>query len=289
MLSVLLSDLRGVDNRTLETLGKSGVESLEDLKLLGTSQLSKRTGLSETLLQEMLVRAELQAHKVPADIADVLVARHAIGRIGELAAFDLEEIQALLAKGVKLGKGMDISIEAIQAWKANVPRLSLDEETTQGLLLEETTTALHDEAESALRAEEPVISKQDVEAVIARLEHTLKQLPGKMQMDVKGPEETIEFANVQALLSSLQADIQTSLTQVTEKVESDLGLAMGEDEAPAFADEEIEPDVQIQALSQQLITLQGQLTELQVRRIAANEELSTSMAEEEEPTTLRGE
>jgi hypothetical protein len=289
MRSVLLSDLKGVDKKTLDMLKKAGVESLDDLKLLDAPQLSNRTGVSETLSQEILLRAELQAYKVPPDIADALVASNVIGRVGELAAFDPEEIQALLAKGAKPGEAMDFSIEAIEAWKAHVPRLSLDEETTQGVLLEETTTALHDEAEPALRAEEPVVSKREVEALIAGLERTLQQLSGKMQTILTAPEETIEFANVQALLSSLQADIQSTLVQVMGKVEPDLGVVMGEDQAPALADEEMEAEVQIQALSQKLATIQGQLAELQVRRIAADEELSPTAAEEEEPTAPRGE
>ena len=155
--------------------------------------------------------------------------------------------------------------------------------------MEESTAALHDEAAPALRAEEPVVSKREVEALIAGLEGTLRQLSGKMQTVVTAPEETIEFANVQALLSSLQADIQTTLVQVMGKVEPDLGIVMGEDEAPVLADEEMEPEMQIQALSQKLATIQGQLVELQIRRIAADEELSPTAAEEKESTALRGE
>jgi hypothetical protein len=56
-----------------------------------------------------------------------------------------------------------------------------------------------------------------------------------------------------------------------------------------FADEEMEPEMQIQALSQKLATIQGQLAELQIRRIANEEELSPTAAEEEEPTALHGE
>ena len=289
MRYVLLSDLKGADKKTLDTLKKAGVESLEDLKLLDAPQLSNRTGVSEALLQEILLRAELQAYKVPPDIADALVGSRAIGRIGELAALDPEEIQALLANEARRGEAMDVSIEGIEAWKAHVPQLSLDEETTRGVLLEESTAALHNEAEPALRAEEPVVSKHEVEALIAGLERTLQQLSGKMQTIVTAPEETIEFANVQALLSSLQADIRTNLVQVMGKVEPDLGVVMGEDEAPVLADEEMEPEMQIQALSQKLATIQGQLVELQIRRIAADEELSPTAAEEKESTALRGE
>lgn len=289
MRSIFLSDLKGVNKKTLETLKKAGVESLGDLKLLDTPQFCKRTGLSETLLQEILLLAELNAYNVPPDIADALVDSGAIGRIGELAALDPEEIQVLLTKGAKPGEAMDVSIEAIEAWKAHVPQLSLDEETTRGVLLEESTAALHDEAEPALRAEEPVVSKREVEALIAGLERTLQQLSGKIQTIVTAPKETIEFANVQALLSSLQGDIQTTLVQVMGKVEPDLGVVTGEDEAAVFADEEMEPEMQIQALSQKLATIQGQLAELQIRRIANEEELSPTAAEEEEPTALHGE
>ncbi len=289
MRYVLLSDLKGADKKTFDTLKKAGVESLEDLKLLDAPQLSNRTGVSEALLQEILLRAELQAYKVPPDIADALVGSRAIGRIGELAALDPEEIQALLANEARPGEAMDVSIEGIEAWKAHVPQLSLDEKTTRGVLLEESTAALHDEAAPALRAEEPVVSKREVEALIAGLERTLQQLSGKMQTIVTAPEETIEFANVQALLSSLQADIRTNLVQVMGKVEPDLGVVMGEDEAPVLADEEMEPEMQIQALSQKLATIQGQLAELQIRRIAADEELSPTAAEEKESTALRGE
>ncbi len=289
MRSVLLSDLKGVDKKALDVLKKAGVESLEDLKLLDSRQLCNRRGVSETLLQEMLLRAELQAYKVPADIADALVASGAIGRIGEFAALDPEEIQALVAKGAKPGEAMGVSIEAIETWKAQVPQLSLDEERTQGVLLEESTAALHDESEPALRAEEPVVSKREVKALIAGLERSLQQLSGKLETIVRAPDETIEFANVQALLSSLQADIQTTLVQVMGKMEPELGVVMGEDEAVASADEEMEPEVQIKALSQKLATIKGQLAELQVRRIAADEELSPTAADEEEPTALRGE
>jgi len=289
MRPVSLSDLKGVGKKASESLKKAGVETLEDLKLVDISQLCKSTGLPETRLRAILLRAELQAYAVPPDVADALVASGAIGRAGELAAFDAQEIQVLLAKGAEPGEAVDVSIEAIEALQTCVPRLSLDEETTQGALLEETATALHDEAEPALRAEEPVIPKREVEALIAGLERNLQQLAGKMQAIVTAPEGTIEFTNVQALLSSLQADIQTTLVQVMGKAEPDLGIAMGEDETPAFADEEIEPEVQIQALSQQLATIQGQLAELQVRRIAADEELSRTAAEEEEPIAPRGE
>lgn len=289
MRSIFLSDLKGVNKKTLETLKKAGVESLGDLKLLDTPQFCKRTGLSETLLQEILLLAELNAYNVPPDIADALVDSGAIGRIGELAALDPEEIQVLLTKGAKPGEAMDVSIEAIEAWKAHVPQLSLDEETTRGVLLEESTAALHDEAEPALRAEEPVVSKREVEALIAGLERTLQQLSGKIQTIVTAPKETIEFANVQALISSLQGDIQTTLMQVMGKVEPDLGVVTGEDETAVFADEEMEPEMQIQALSQKLATIQGQLAELQIRRIANEEELSPTAAEEEEPTALHGE
>ena len=289
MRSIFLSDLKGVNKKTLETLKKAGVESLGDLKLLDTPQFCKRTGLSETLLQEILLLAELNAYNVPTDIADALVDSGAIGRIGELAALDPEEIQVLLTKGAKPDEAMDVSIEAIEAWKAHVPQLSLDEETTRGVLLEESTAALHDEAEPALRAEEPVVSKREVEALIAGLERTLQQLSGKIQTIVTAPKETIEFANVQALLSSLQGDIQTTLMQVMGKVEPDLGVVTGEDETAVFADEEMEPEMQIQALSQKLATIQGQLAELQIRRIANEEELSPTAAEEEEPTALHGE
>lgn len=289
MRSIFLSDLKGVNKKTLETLKKAGVGSLGDLKLLDTPQFCKRTGLSETLLQEILLLAELNAYNVPPDIADALVDSGAIGRIGELAALDPEEIQVLLTKGAKPGEAMDVSIEAIEAWKAHVPQLSLDEETTRGVLLEESTAALHDEAEPALRAEEPVVSKREVEALIAGLERTLQQLSGKIQTIVTAPKETIEFANVQALISSLQGDIQTTLMQVMGKVEPDLGVVTGEDEAAVFADEEMEPEMQIQALSQKLATIQGQLAELQIRRIANEEELSPTAAEEEEPTALHGE
>lgn len=289
MRSIFLSDLKGVNKKTLETLKKAGVESLGDLKLLDTPQFCKRTGLSETLLQEILLLAELNAYNVPPDIADALVDSGAIGRIGELAALDPEEIQVLLTKGAKPGEAMDVSIEAIEAWKAHVPQLSLDEETTRGVLLEESTAALHDEAEPALRAEEPVVSKREVEALIAGLERTLQQLSGKIQTIVTAPKETIEFANVQALISSLQGDIQTTLMQVMGKVEPDLGVVTGEDEAAVFADEEMEPEMQIQALSQKLATIQGQLAELQIRRIANEEELSPTAAEEEEPAALHGE
>lgn len=289
MRSILLSDLKVEGKKILETLKKAGVESLEDLKLLGTPQLSKRTGLSEKLLKEILLRAELQAYEVPLDIADALVASRAIGRIGELVALDPEEIQALLAKGAKPSEAMKVTIEAIEAWKAHVPQLSLDEETTHSVVREERTTALQDEAEPGLRAEEPVVSKREVESLIAGLERTLKQLSGKMQTIVTAPKETIELANVQALLSSLQADIQTTLVQVMGRVEPDLGVVMGEDEAPVLADEEMEPEMQIQTLSQKLATIQGQLAELQIRRIAADEELSPTAAQEEEPTALCGE
>lgn len=289
MRSEFLSDLKGVNKKTLETLKKAGIESLGDLKLLDTPQFCKRTGLSETLLQEILLLAELNAYNVPPDIADALVDSGAIGRIGELAALDPEEIQVLLTKGAKPGEAMDVSIEAIEAWKAHVPQLSLDEKTTRGVLLEESTAALHNEAEPALRAEEPLVSKREVEALIAGLERTLQQLSGKIQTIVTAPKETIEFANVQALLSSLQGDIQTTLMQVMGKVEPDLGVVTGEDEAAVFADEEMEPEMQIQALSQKLATIQGQLAELQMRRIANEEELSPTAAEEEEPTALHGE
>jgi len=289
MRSVLLSDLKGVDKKTLDTLKKTGIESLKNLKLLNIQQLSNRTGVSDTLLQEILLRAELQAYKVPPDIADALVASGAIGRIGELAALDPEEIQALIAKGSKPDEALDVSIEAIEAWKAHVPQLSLDEETTRGVLLEETTNPLHNDAEPALCAEEPVVSKREIAALIAGLERTLQQLLSKIQTIVKAPEETIESANVQALLSSVQSEIQTTLVQVMGKAEPDLGVVMGEDETPVLADEEMEPEMQIQVLSQKLATIQGQLAELKIRRIVTDEELSPTAAEEEEPTALCGE
>lgn len=286
-LSIL--DLKGVDKKTLEALKKAGVETLQDLKLADMPQFCKRTGLSETRLREILLQAELQAYEVPLDIAEALVASGAIGRVGELAAFDVEDIRALLRKGPKLGKALDVGIKEIEALKENVQRLTLDEETTRGVLLEETEIALHDEVEPSLRAEELVVSKGDVKALVAELERTFQQHSDKMKAMMKTPGESIDLANVQALLSSLQVDIQTVLAQVIEKVEPDLEVLMVEDEAPKLADEEIELDVQIQTLSKQLVTVQDQLAELQKRRIAFDEELSPTAAEEGEPTELRGE
>lgn len=284
-----LSDLKGVDKKSLESLKKAGVETLEDLKSVDMPQLCKRTGLSEALLREILLRAELQAYRVPTNVADALAASGAIARAGELAAFDAEAIQALLAKRAKPRETMDLSIEAIEALKAHVPRLTLDEETTQGVSLEETTTPLLDETEPALRAEEPVVSKREAKAISAELESTLQRFSDRIRAIVTAPEETVEFANVQALIASLQADIRTASATVMGKLEPIPGITMGEDEAPALADEEIELDVQIQALSQKLVATQEQLAALQMRRITGDEELSPTAAEEEEPTGLRGE
>lgn len=289
MRSESLSELKGVNKKNLEALTNAGIENLEELKLLDIPQFCQRTGLSATLRQEILLRAELSAYNVPEDTADALVASGAIGRVGELAALDSEEIQALLTIGAKSGKVIDASIEAIEAWRTRIPRLSLDEETTRGVIQEEDTAALHDEAETALRTETPVVSKVEVQTLVTGLERSLQQLSDKLQTGLTAPEESIDFGDIHALLSSLQSDIQSTLVQVMGKVEPDLEITRGEDDAPAIADEEMESEQQIQALSQQLTTIQGQLAELQSRRIVIDEELSPSASEEEQPTAVRGE
>ncbi len=289
MQSVLLSEINGVGKKTFESLKNAGVESLEDLKLIDILQLCKRTGLSETKLREILLRAELKAHKVPSDVADAIFASGAIDRVGELAAFDVEEIQALIAKGSKPGKNLEVSIEIIEGLKAQLPRLTLDQETTRVVLLEETATSLYDETEQALHAEEPVIPKRKVEAFFAELERTLHQLSGKMKAIKNKPGETVEFSDIQSLVVSLQTDIQNVLETALGKVEPSLSLVLSEDEALAFTDEKLEPNVQIQALSQKLAIIQDQLAVLKTQRMAADEELSLASSGEEEPPAPRGE
>jgi hypothetical protein len=289
MQRVSLSDLKGVEKKALESLKKAGVETLEDLKLGDIGQLGKLTGLSKTLLREILLRAELEAYGVSPSLVNALVTSGSIARGGELAALGVEEIQALVVKGAEQDKGAEVGVEAIEDLKVRVPRMTLDEETPLPVLEEEKATPLRDEAGLALRGEELVVSKPEVETFIGELERTLQQHLEKMRAIMTAPGESIEFADLQSILSSLQVDIQPANLQAMAKIEPDIGVILGEDESPELAHEEIELDTQIQTLSKKLVTVQGQLAELQKRRIAADEEQSPAGAEEGEPTELRGE
>jgi hypothetical protein len=289
MRHILLSDLKGIEKKTLEMLRENGIETLEDLKLVQIEQLSAGTGLPETLLRETLLRAELHAYNVPPDLADVLVASEKIGRAGELAAFDVDAIQMLWADSNGSGRKLALSPEVIETVLEQVPNLTLDEETTRGAWLEDSAVALYDEAEPALRAEEPMVSAEELEALAELLDGTVQKLAGGLRSMETGGQKQIEFSNVQALLSSLQADIQNASAQILAKVEPDIGIVLSEDEAPAFSDEELDLDAQVLILSQQLIDMQEQLADAKLRRTYVDEELSPAMAIEEDLVFAREE
>lgn len=254
-----------------EMLTRDGVETLDDLKLEDISALGERTGLSETLLRELLLRGELANYSVPRALADALVASGTIGRAGELTAIDVEAIQALLESS----HVEDVSTRDIEVVKDRIPRSTLDEETTRGVLEEGSTRALHDETERALVAEDPKIAKAEVEALVSRLDGNLRQFYDKALAISRGPGETVELATLQSLIESLEADFRAASAQLLGELQRDKGGATGEDETAAFADEEADIDLRTQPFSQQMATIQQRLAGLEITVIPSESDVQT--------------
>lgn len=277
---ISLSALERVDKEIIESLKKENVDTLEDFKLIGIPLLCKRTGLSKKKLQEIRLRAELKKYKVKPELADILAASGAITRASELVAFDVYEIQDLIKKV----KQTEVDNKEIEDLKAKIPQLTLDEEIPEIAPLiasEMNTTELLKESVPSFRSEDLEISKSEFNTLIPELENIMKQFSNKIQAFKTSKEEKIRFTEVKALILSLQTDIYATAAKVLNKPEIMLVPIITEEEATKFADENIEPDVEIQNLSQTLGNLQNRLATLKTLRIDANEKLSKAIVADE--------
>lgn len=292
MQRVLFVALKGVEKETAEKLKKAGIETLEDLKLAPIPQAIQRTGLSEEQLGELLSRAELRAYGVPPEVADALVSSGAIRRAGELAAFDAEELQSILRREVEAKRAdasLDLSVEAIAAWKAGVPRLALDEEMTASPSFEAETKALCDEAEAGGHAEDTQVTAPQLEQTLSQMRGALRQGEAILKELSQSKEGTVELTTVQHVIASVHEQITDATQSLMPETILGAFVAVGEDDVPAAAEEALDTEVQIRALTERLKDIEGQLAELQARRVIGDEDLSPSAAAEEEFEAPRGE
>ena len=292
MRSILLSDLKGVDKKTFDTLKKARIKTLEDLKLSDTAKLSKQAGLSETLFQEILFRAELRAYGIPPDIADALESSGAIHRAGELCALEVEEIRDILkgevaAKRAKISS--DISMEGIAAWKERIPRLTLDELTPVSLTKEEEGKPAADEDEHSGHGEDLLVSSSQVAQVIRKINDTLRQEESNLKAVGEMAGGTVEFSAFQEVINSICEHIKASALNIGAEHKEGEFVAAGEEEAPSAVDEDVDTEQQIQQLSLQMIDIERQMAYLQQQFVSGDEELNEPAAAEEEFEEPRGE
>lgn len=287
MKSIELGEVLNADD-LVKTLGKEGITTLAELKLAGVALVAGRPGIQGQRLYQLLGQAELRAYGVPAEIADVLVQSGVVHRAGEIPALEAEQLRDILRREVQAGNlaaETDLSIEAIEAWRAKVPRMTLDEESTAVMTAEASSDGSVDEESAGGVAELDALAPDTLRAVIQDLQSAAKQAETQLATLQKAGKGWLQPEVFEPIAATLTKQVASAITRRPAT-----GFTvLDEDESVAMASEDESVEERVGQLQTQLRDVQLEIETLRARAISGAELSTEAVSDQAGPILPRGE